>query len=148
VIGLKIDQNLYKFAFEVVKCNPNSYTAYVLTNQVVQSWKVWHKCFGHVSYKSLHELHNRQLCEGFDVNTISDKPDCPACIQGKQTICPFKGHHITSAEKGCLTHMDLWEKYDVTSIRGNQYFLLLIDNAIRYVTLKFHKAKSDATHKV
>jgi gag-pre-integrase-like protein len=114
----------------------------------MQSWKVWHKFFGHVSYKSLYELHNRQLCKGFDVNTTSDKPNCPACIQEKQTIHPLKGHHITSAEKGCLTHIDLWGKYDITSIRGNQYFLLLIDDATRYVTLKFLKAKLDAAHEV
>jgi gag-pre-integrase-like protein/Pol polyprotein len=124
VISLKIDQNLYKFAFEVIKCDPDSYTAYVLTNQITQSWEVWHKCFGHISYKSLYGLHNRQLCEGFDVNTTSNKPDCLACIQEKQTI------------------------YDITSIRGNQYFLLLIDDATRYVTLKFLKAKSDATCEV
>jgi len=39
-------------------------------------------------------------------------------------------------------------KYDITSIKGNQYYLLLIDNATRYVTLKFLKAKSDAAHEI
>jgi hypothetical protein len=62
-------------------------------------------------------------------------------IQGPSYIVP-------SEEKECLTHMDLWKKYNVTSIRENQYFLLLIDNTTRYVTLKFLKAKSDAICKV
>src|SRR5260370_28818294 len=39
-------------------------------------------------------------------------------------------------------------KYDVTWIKGNQYYLLLIDDATRYVTLKFLKAKSDAAHEI
>ena len=61
---------------------------------------------------------------------------------------PFKGHHIPCAEKGEITHIDLWGKYDVTSIKGNQYYLLLIDNATRYMTLKFLKVKSDAAHEI
>jgi transposase InsO family protein len=40
--------------------------------------------------------------------------------------------------------MDLWGKYDVSSIHGNQYYLLLVDDATRYVTLHFLKAKSEA----
>ncbi len=61
---------------------------------------------------------------------------------------PFKGYHIPCAEKGEITHIDLWGKYDVTSIKGNQYYLLLIDDATRYVTLKFLKAKSDAAYEI
>jgi transposase InsO family protein len=40
--------------------------------------------------------------------------------------------------------MDLWGKYDISSIHGNQYYLLLVDDATRYVTLYFLKAKSEA----
>jgi hypothetical protein len=45
-------------------------------------------------------------------------------------------------------HINLWGKYDIMSINGNQYYLLLIDDAIRYVTLKFLKAKSEAVCKI
>jgi hypothetical protein len=41
--------------------------------------------------------------------------------------------------------MDLWGKYDVALIHGNQYYLLMIDDASRYVSLEFLKAKSDAS---
>src|SRR5713226_3233614 len=37
---------------------------------------------------------------------------------------------------------------DIASIRGNQYFLLLIDDATRYITIKFLKAKSNAAQEV
>ena len=58
---------------------------------------------------------------------------------------PFKGHHIPCVEKGEITHIDLWGKYDITLIKGNQYYLLLIDDATRYMILKFLKAKTDVT---
>jgi transposase InsO family protein len=44
--------------------------------------------------------------------------------------------------------MDLWEKYDITSINGNQYYLLMVDDATRYTTVKFLKMKSQATTQI
>ncbi len=50
--------------------------------------------------------------------------------------------------KGELTHMDLWGKYDVSSINGHQYYLLLVDDATRYVTVYFLKGKHEAAQHV
>ena len=51
-------------------------------------------------------------------------------------------------EPGKITHTDLWGKYDIASINGNRYYLLLVDNAMQYVTVHFLKQKSQATQKV
>jgi len=45
-------------------------------------------------------------------------------------------------------HMDLWGKYDVMSINGNQYYLLMVDDAMRYITVKFLKMKDQAAQKI
>src|SRR5216684_7281547 len=147
-VGTKINQNLYKFSFESTMKDNSSESIYAMTNQSLQSWEIWHRCFGHVGYTGLKVLYDRNLVEGFDVDTLSKINDCTTCIQAKSSVQPFKGHHIPCAEKGEITHIDLWGKYDVTSIKGNQYYLLLIDDATRYVTLKFLKAKSDAAHEI
>jgi len=44
--------------------------------------------------------------------------------------------------------MDLWGKYDVSSINGHQYNLLLVDDATRYVTVYFLKGKHEAAQHV
>jgi hypothetical protein len=44
--------------------------------------------------------------------------------------------------------MDLWGKYDISSISGHQYYLLLVDNATRYVTVFFLKTKQEAVQYV
>ncbi len=74
---------------------------------------------------------------------------CTSCVEAKQMVKPF----ITTKEekttkKGQLTHMDLWGKYDITSINGNQYYLLLVDDATRYVTVYFLKKKDQAVQKI
>src|SRR6266850_1421393 len=50
-------------------------------------------------------------------------------------------HNTTPGE---LTHIDLWGKYPVTSIHRNQYYILIVDDSTRHVTMNFLKLKSQA----
>jgi len=115
------------------------------TYEPKQSWEIWHKCYGHVSYTGLKKLVNQKLVDGLTVNTTAPPPDCIRCTEAKQSIKPFpKESERTRRKKGELTHINLWGKYDITSISGHQYYLLLVDDATRYITVNFLKAKSDA----
>ena len=44
--------------------------------------------------------------------------------------------------------MDLWGKYNVASIHGNQYYLLMIDDAARYITVEFLKTKDQVVQRI
>jgi Integrase core domain len=73
----------------------------------------------------------------------------PSCTEAKQSRKPFDTrNNPTQKNKGELTHMDLWGKYDVTSIHGHRYYLLLVDDAMRYVTVFFLKGKNEAVQHV
>ena len=72
------------------------------------------------------------------------KADCVACTEAKQSVEPFDQHSERNTEPGDLTHIDLWGKYDTTSINGNHYYILFVDDSGRYVTTEFLKEKSDA----
>ena len=76
------------------------------------------------------------------------KPDCVACTEGKLTIKPFKKSATHTQEVRQLTHIDLWGKYNRTSIHGRQYYILFVDDASRYTTVQFLKAKSQASEHV
>ena len=76
-------------------------------------------------------------------------PDCISCTQAKQSRKPFDPKSdMRCTNKGELTHIDLWGKYDVTSINGHQYYLLLVDDATRYITVYFLKGKHEAPQHV
>ena len=63
-------------------------------------------------------------------------------MEAKQSQKPFEAKsEMWWKNKGELTHMDLWGKYDVIFLQEHQYYLLLIDNVIQYVTLYFLKGK-------
>ena len=103
---------------------------------------MWHQHFRHVSYKGLCQLHDKQLLDSFTVDTKTMTPDCTSCTEAKQSRKPFDTRNDpTRKYKGELMHMDLWGKYDVTLIHGHQYYLLLVDDTTRYVTVFFLKGK-------
>ena len=119
---------------------------YSLTTQTqTLTWETWHRRFGHVSYTGLGKLHSQNLVDGFILDVGSPKPDCSACTAAKQSIKPFGPTSKRVSEPGELTHADLWGKYDIASINGCYYYLLLIDDATRYITVYFLKSKDRAT---
>jgi len=71
-----------------------------------------------------------------------------AYTEAKQSVIPFnkKGEH--NMKPGELTHIDVWGQYDVASINNFQYYLLLVDDASRYVTVEFLKSKDQVAQKV
>jgi IS30 family transposase len=101
-----------------------------------------------VGYTGLQRLLDTQLVEGFNVDSKSPKPDCIACTKAKQHVEPFPKSVEQMTGPGDLTHINLWGKYTVWSINGNQYYLLFMDNAQHYITVVFLKEKSDATMEV
>jgi transposase InsO family protein len=84
----------------------------------------------------------------FSIDRDSPKLDCVACTEAKQSVIPFnkKGEH--DMHPGDLTHMDVWGKYDVASINSSQYYLLMVDNASRFIMVEFLKTKDQAAQKV
>jgi hypothetical protein len=61
---------------------------------------------------------------------------------------PFPPKATRTTNTGELIHMDLWGKYQIKSIHGNQYYILFIDDYSRYITVNYLKSKTEATQKV
>jgi hypothetical protein len=74
--------------------------------------------------------------------------DCVACTEAKMMTSPYGPSEKCFTHVGELTHVDLWGKYDKASIYGNLYYLLLVDNASCFVTVKFLKSKTQAMQKI
>ena len=55
---------------------------------------------------------------------------------------------MRSIRPGQHTYFDLWEKYCVTSLHGNQYFMMIVNDNSRYVTVEPLKKKSNANQHV
>jgi len=74
--------------------------------------------------------------------------DCTACTEAKQSVIPFNKMVDHDTKAGELTHINVWGKYSVSFINGFQYYLLMVDDASRYVMVEFLKSKDQASQKV
>jgi transposase InsO family protein len=74
--------------------------------------------------------------------------DCVPCTEAKQSVIPFNKKGEQKTKLGEIMHLDIWGKYDTASIKGFYYYLLMVDDASRYVTVEFMKTKDQLTQKV
>src|SRR6202453_3692744 len=150
-VGVKIKNNLYKMRVRLhteMKDVPKMSHAFNAASTELQRWEVWHRRYGHIGYGGLQKLLNDNLVDGLNVDKKTPKPDCVACTEAKMTREPFKARTIRVTAPGQMTHMDLWGKYEITSIGGYQYYIVFVDDASRYITVNYLKKKDEASTKV
>jgi hypothetical protein len=97
---------------------------------------------------------DKNLVDGFSVDTQSQKPDCIACSKSKQTVEPFSKTTERKTELRELTHIDVWGKYSVASINQNNYYILFVNDSKKFSTTEFRsdseflKQKGEAQQKI
>ena len=148
--GIKIRNHLYCMKMDLKLPNQSNkfQSQTFIVNNKLPTWQTWHQHFGHVGYTGLQKLLDGKMVEGFTVDEDSPKPDCIVCTEAKQHVQPFPKSSIRKTEAGELTHIDLWGRYSIRLINGHQYYLLLVDDAKRFATVKCIKQKSDAAQNV
>ena len=99
---------------------------------------LWHRRLGHVWMKQLNKLLRHDLVRGLkDVTFEKDKP-CSACQVGKQVGNAHpKKREMSTSKAFELLHMDLFGPTTYTSIGGNKYGFVIVDDYTRYTWVFF-----------
>ncbi|CAI7891802.1 unnamed protein product, partial [Closterium sp. NIES-54] len=106
----------------------------LLTHQTL----LWHHRLGHPSLPHLHGMHSRLLVSSLS-RSLPPLPPSPAppylpCVEGQQRAAPHSSSfRLTSAPLQTL-HMDVWGPARVTGQGRGRYFLLVVDDFMRYTT--------------
>ena len=105
---------------------------------------LWHRRLGHVGMKQLNRLVKHDLVRGLkDVVFEKDKL-CSSCQAGKQVGNTHPKKSMMSTSKAFeLLHMDLFGPTQYTSIGGNKYGFVIVDDYTRYTWVFFLVDKSD-----
>ena len=147
----KISNKLYRLSFVLASVPPSGFepeATCFTTNIETIPWEILHRCFRHVSYSGLEKLVHLDLINGICMDQKSPKSDCIPCTEAKLFEALYGPASGVETKVGELMHVNLWGKYEIKSIHGNQYYLLLIDDTAWHIKVKFLKKKSQAAQKI
>lgn len=105
---------------------------------------LWHRRYGHLSYKGLRTLLNKEMVHGLPQLSTSSVT-CIDCINGKKHCDPIsKKSNWRASQKLELIHMDICGPIIPTSNSNKRYILLFIDDYSRKAWVYFFTEKSGA----
>ena len=94
---------------------------------------LWHRRLGHVGMKQLNKLIKHDLVRGLKDVTFEKDKLCSACQSRKQVGNTHPKKSMMSTSKAFeLMHMDLFGPTTYTSIGGNKYGFVIVDDFTRY----------------
>lgn len=112
-----------------------------------ESLDLWHRRMMHVNKHQILQMKNMESVIGLNCEE-SSPTQCDSCLLGKSTRQPFPKRPIENTERRTtileLVHSDLMGPVDIPSWGNKKYMLSIIDDASRYVFVRFLKKKSDA----
>ncbi|CAI7755400.1 unnamed protein product [Closterium sp. NIES-53] len=99
---------------------------------------LWHHSLGHPSLPRLRGMHSYLLVSGLPRSLPplppSPAPPCLPCVEGRQRAAPHSSFPPITAPLQTL-HMDVWGPARVRGQGRERYFLLVVDNYTRYITV-------------
>ncbi|KAL8100917.1 hypothetical protein AgCh_032970 [Apium graveolens] len=138
LMKVKRSQNrLYKLLDETV-------TSECLLSKLDEVSRLWHVRLGHVNQLSIALMKKNNMVYGLP-NVIQSREVCKGCLNSKQTRKPCPRKATYSASKVLqLVHGDLCGPIEPTTLGGNKYFFLLMDDISRVMWVYIIKRKDEA----
>jgi hypothetical protein len=98
------------------------------------AWR-WHERLGHLNFQAMKKMVKEELVRGLADFGSVEQP-CGACLAGKQRRMSFPVQAQYHAERLLeLVHGDLCDNISPPTPAENQYFLLMVDDKSRFVSI-------------
>ena len=108
------------------------------------SFDLIHKRLAHPGKDTLQTMIRKELVSGLKgVPDESKDFTCDVCVRGKMVRGPFQDGHLHANERLGRLHSNVCGPMDVTSLGGNRYFCLLVNDRSGYIWYRPIARKSD-----
>jgi hypothetical protein len=141
--GVKQENEIYRMVFRVKNARSN-----IQANASTSDLRVWHERLGHLNFRTLREMVNKNPVNGVQ---LSEKYDvfCEPCQIGKSQRKVFNKVRERAATKpGEVFHTDVCGPMSVESLGGARYYVLFKDDATSFRFVYFLRHKSDVVEKL
>ncbi|WVZ97731.1 hypothetical protein U9M48_043245 [Paspalum notatum var. saurae] len=134
--------NLYLVDFNSKKANLQA----CLFSKNSMGW-LWHRRLAHVGMSTLKKVMKKDLVRGLKDITFENEKLCSACQAGKQVANTHPSKTFMSTSRPLeLLHMDLFGPTTYTSIGGNNYGFVIVDDFSRYTWVYFLEDNTEVAH--
>ncbi|WVZ62398.1 hypothetical protein U9M48_012154 [Paspalum notatum var. saurae] len=108
---------------------------------------LWHRRLAHVGMNTLKKVMKKDLVRGLKDITFEKDKLCSVCQAGKQVANTHPSKTFMSTSRPLeLLHMDLFGPTTYTSIGGNNYGFVIVDDFSRYTWVYFLEDKTEVAH--
>ncbi|CAL2257558.1 unnamed protein product [Prunus armeniaca] len=105
---------------------------------------LWHLCYGHLNFRGLKTLHDKEMVTSLPQITCPTKV-CEVCVVGKQHKETFPKAKAWRARRPLeLVHSDIGGPITPASNAGKRYFITFIDDYSKKTWVYFLQEKSEA----
>lgn len=116
---------------------------FALKGEKINDSYLWHLRYGHLNYKGMRLLKEKNMVKGLPNIDKIDKV-CEGCIYGKMHRLPFPKFAWRAKAPLELVHSDIFGPTRTPSLGGKRYFLLFVDDYTRMMWLYILEKKSEA----
>ncbi|CAI7846846.1 unnamed protein product, partial [Closterium sp. NIES-53] len=110
---------------------------------------LWHHRLGHPSLPRLRGMASRVLVSGLPRSLPplqpGPAPTCVPCVEGRQRVAPHSSEFPPTEAPQQTLHMDVWGPARIRGQGHERYFLLVVDDYLRYTTVFPLRSKGDVT---
>jgi transposase InsO family protein len=99
---------------------------------------------GHMHFDNLVTVSKREAVREMPQIMKPTNTLCKHCQQGKQTKTRFKSKEHSTTRSMEIVHTDIVGPTTTKGLKGEKYFMLLVDNYTRMIVVCFLKSKSEA----
>ena len=101
-----------------------------------ESWQ-WHKRMSHIHFDNLVKVSKREAVREMSQITKPTNTLCKHCQQGKQTNTRFKSKEYSMTRPLEIFHTNLVGPTTTKGLKGEKYFMLLVDDYTRMTVVFF-----------
>jgi hypothetical protein len=108
----------------------------------VESW-LWHRRMGHIHFDNLVKVSKREAVGEIPQIMKPTNTLCKHCQQGKKTKTRFKSKEYSMTRPLEIVQTELFGPTREKGLKGEKYFMLLVDDYTRMTIVFFLKNKSE-----
>jgi hypothetical protein len=108
-----------------------------------ESW-LWHRRMGHIHFDNLVKVSKREAVREMPHITKPTITLCKHFQQGNQTKTRFKSKEYSTKRPLEIVHTNVVGPTTIKGLKGEKYFMLLVDDYTRMTAICFLKNKSES----